>query len=138
MSTKRSLERTPPNEETELVGQSKTRIETRLDWYTRVLLGAECLPFFSIPTIYNRKAATMFTFFRRAKSGSKITRKSAASWKPRLETLEDRCLLSIAAGPIINPANGHTYYLLTQSTGCSRSGIENHAAKPGVPLRDAR
>ena len=22
--------------------------------------------------------------------------------------------------------------------GCSRSGIENHAAKPGVPLRDAR
>jgi len=59
----------------------------------------------------------MFSFFRRMKPGLTTTRRRAASRKPRLEVLEDRTLLSIGIdlGPIINPANGHTYYRLTQS-----------------------
>jgi hypothetical protein len=36
----------------------------------------------------------MFTFFRRAKSFRETTRRSAATWKPRLELLEDRTVLS--------------------------------------------
>src|SRR5262245_19715924 len=38
--------------------------------------------------------------------------------RPRLsfEILEDRTLPSVAAGPIVNPANGHSYLLLSPST----------------------
>jgi hypothetical protein len=46
--------------------------------------------------------------------------------KPALEVLEDRRLLSIGIdmGPIVNPANGHTYYRLTQS---NWTDAENYA-----------
>jgi hypothetical protein len=61
----------------------------------------------------------MLSFFSKQKAqGSSKGRKTVRqkrSFKPLLEVLEDRTLLSIAAGPIVNPANGHTYYLLTQS-----------------------
>src|SRR5262245_15873991 len=58
----------------------------------------------------------MYPFFSLKKSLTAINT-SRRSWcLPRLEALEDRSLMSVLAGPIQNPANGHQYYLLKPST----------------------
>ena len=49
-------------------------------------------------------------------SSSKYSKKAARSRNALFEVLEERTLLAIAAGPIVNPANGHSYYLLTPSS----------------------
>src|SRR6476619_1362742 len=50
---------------------------------------------------------------------------------PRLLTLEGRIVPSIDIGPIVNPANGHTYYRLTQS---NWSAAESQAISLGGHL----
>src|SRR5438874_186435 len=56
----------------------------------------------------------LFSTHRRT-SVRRTSRPRPASFKPVVELLEDRVLLNIDLGPIVNPANGHTYYRLTQS-----------------------
>src|SRR5947209_5589818 len=67
----------------------------------------------------------MFAFFRRTKPARKGTRPRATSWKPRLEVLEDRTVLSatvfdVAAdfSPTNNP-NGVWSYGYSPSPGSS-------------------
>jgi hypothetical protein len=58
---------------------------------------------------------TMLSQFLRKKQVAPKNRHTSRTCQPSLEILEDRKLMSIAAGPIVNPANGHTYYLLALS-----------------------
>jgi Lectin C-type domain len=60
----------------------------------------------------------MFSFIGTG-SHSKRNRHSV---KFRLEALEPRSLLSIDMGPIVNPANGHTYYRLSPSNWTEAEG----------------
>src|SRR5437867_3069965 len=62
------------------------------------------------------EAPTMFAFRGPTTQAGKVTRWNSQASKLRLEPLEDRTLLNIDLGPIVNPANGHMYYRLTQST----------------------
>jgi hypothetical protein len=59
----------------------------------------------------------MFSFLARLTSRRQASIPMTKRRKSRVsfEMLEERGVLSGDVGPIINPANGHTYYQLTQS-----------------------